>query len=101
MKRVVWAIAGATLLLVLAGVWISSAFPDGLERVAANLGFIARQAPAGTGSPFANYETRYFRSRWAAQVSAGLVGVLLLYGFGVLFGKLLRRKRHDASRHAG
>lgn len=101
MKRAVWGIAATTLLLVLAGVWISSAFPDGLERVAANLGFASRESAAAPGSPLAKYETRYFHSRWAAQISAGLVGVLLLYGFGVLFGRLLRRKRHDASRHAG
>ena len=92
MKRLVWGIAGATLLLVLVGVWVSSAFPDGLKRVAAALGFASRESAAGSGSPFANYETRYFHSRWAAQVTAGLVGVLLLYGFGVLFGKLLKRK---------
>ena len=92
MRRVVWGIAGTTVLLVLAGVWISSAFPDGLERVAASLGFASRESAAGPGSPFAHYETRFLHSHWAAQVTAGLVGVLLLYGFGVLFGKLLKRK---------
>jgi hypothetical protein len=46
-----------------------------------------------TGSPLADYEARFVHTRWAAQAAAGLAGVALLYGFGVLFGRALKRKR--------
>ena len=93
MKRLVFVVGGATLALVLLGVLIASSFPDGLERVAESLGFASRSSAVLEGSPFAEYETRFFRSGWAAQASAGLVGVGLLYAFGVLFGRTLKRKK--------
>ncbi len=100
MRRAVWAIAIVTLVLVTVGVLVSSAWPDGLERVAASLGFASRGTVVAPVSPFANYEARFFHSRWAAQVSAGLLGVALLYAFGMLFGRSLRRRK-NASRHSG
>lgn len=91
MKRLLAAVGAAAALLVLAGVLVTSSFPDGLERVAEGLGFSTKGTPLLQG-PFAGYETRFFRSRWVAQASAGLVGVVLLYGFGLLFGRALKRK---------
>ncbi len=99
MRRLALAFGFATLGLVAAGVLISSTFPDGLERVAATLGFASRTRNAGLASPFANYEARFFHSRWPAQASAGLLGAALLYGFGVLFGRTLKRKRRNAPRN--
>ena len=99
MKRLVIVIVVFTALLIAAGTALSSRYPDGLERVAATLGFASRGA-VGVGSPFANYETRFFHSRWPAQASAGLLGVVLVYGFGVLFGRSLKRRKH-APRNPG
>lgn len=93
MKRLLWAVGGATLALVVLGVLAASSFPDGLEHVAEKLGFATRGTAVLTGSPFADYETRFFHSRWAARASAGLVGVVLLYGFGLLLGRTLKRKK--------
>jgi hypothetical protein len=62
--------------------WVASSAPDGLERVADELGFAVRNAASIVASPFADY-----------PVGSGLVGVALLYGFGVLFGRMLRGKR--------
>ena len=93
MKRALWAIAAVTVGLVLFGVLLASAFPDGLARVAGDLGFAGRQSQVAGGSPFAGYETRFFHSRWAAQASAGVAGIAILYGFGLLFGRTLKRKR--------
>ena len=101
MRRLLWSTAIATLLLVVLAAFASSAFPDGLERVAAVLGFASRSSTPGPASPFANYEARFFQSHWAAQISAGLLGVALLYGFGVVFGRAVRRKRQNASRNSG
>lgn len=106
MKRLPWAVAVATLLLIVVGGVASSAFPDGLEHVAELLGFASRSTTVGPPTPFANYESRYFRSRWVAQVSTGLLGVAILYGFGAVFGRALKRKRAPkpeqahASRHS-
>ncbi len=91
MKRVVWALGGAALALVLVGVVVASSWPDGLTTVAHQLGFDSRESAVLGASPFAGYETRFFRSRWAAQASAGLVGIVILYGFGVLLGRALRK----------
>ncbi len=93
MKRLFWALGAATLALVLLGILVASASPDGLERVAQSLGFASRASTAAT-SPFADYQTRFFRSPWVAQASAGLLGVVLLYAFGVLFGRTLKRRKH-------
>ncbi len=93
MRRLLPAVAFATLLLLMLAAMASSTLPDGLERVAVMLGFSSRGWMAGLASPFANYETRYFHSRWVAQISAGLLGVALVWGFGVLFGRALKRKR--------
>jgi hypothetical protein len=92
-KRALWVIAAVTVGLVLFGVLLASAFPDGLARVAGDLGFAGRQSSVAAGSPFAGYETRFFHSRWAAQASAGVVGIVILYGFGVLFGRTLKRNK--------
>ena len=92
MNRWRW-ILGAALLLVLAGALFTSAFPDGVESVARTLGFAPRESPVLTGSPLAGYQARFFRSPWAAQTFAGVVGVVLLYWFGVLFSRALKRKK--------
>ena len=90
MKRPIWPIVAATVALVLLGVLVASAFPDALERVAEELGFASRAGTLWSGSPFADYETRGVGWKWAAQASAGLVGIVLIYGFGLLFGKAIK-----------
>ena len=75
MKRAAWVVGIAALVLACVAGWVASTAPDGLERVAESLGFASRAAN---------------QTRW---VPAGLVGVLLLYGFGVLFGRTLKRKK--------
>ena len=93
MKRALTTIGGATLLLVFGGVAIRSTSPDGLEHVAERLGFAGRDSAMLSGSPLADYQTRWLGSSWASQASAGLVGVVLLYGFGLLLGRLVKRKK--------
>ena len=93
MKPVILFLGGLTLALVLLGVLVASSSPDGLEAVAESLGFSDRAVEAEPYSPFADYEFRLIHSSWPAQVAAGLLGVGLMYGFGVLFGRLVRRGR--------
>jgi hypothetical protein len=92
-KRALWVVAAVTVGLVLFGMLLASAFPDGLARVAGDLGFAGKQSRVTGGSPFAGYEARFFHSRWAGQAFAGVVGIVILYGFGVLFGRTLKRNK--------
>jgi hypothetical protein len=91
MKKIAIFFGALTLVLVLFGVLIASSLPDGLEHVAESLGF-ADRAGDGAWSPFADYETRFFGSEWWAQASAGLLGVAIMYGFGLLLGRFVRRR---------
>lgn len=92
MKRVVLIFGCLTLALIVFGVLVASSLPDGLEHVAETLGFSSRAEDGEPWSPFADYETRFFDSSWLAQASAGLLGVLLMYGFGVLLGRWIPKK---------
>ena len=93
MKRIILFLGALTLALVVLGVLVASSSPDGLESVAELLGFSDRAEEGEPWSPFADYEFRLIDSSWPAQVAAGLFGVALMYGFGVLFGRLVRRGR--------
>lgn len=87
-----WFFAAVTLALVLVGVLVASSMPDGLESVAEHLGFSTRAADGGAWSPFADYEAAFLEASWPAQVAAGLLGVALMYVFGTLLGRSLKRK---------
>ncbi|GAA4903108.1 PDGLE domain-containing protein [Streptomonospora salina] len=99
-------ITGLTVALLLAGglSYFASAEPDGLNRVAADLGFArAEQDHAlGTG-PLADYATTGITAPWLSSAIAGTVGVLA--AFTVAWGLFLlvhpRRPRADASAEAG
>lgn len=92
MKRAVYLFGGLTLALVIFGVLVASSDPDGLETVAESLGFASRAAEPGAWTPFADYETAPLGSGWLSQVLAGLVGISLMYCFGILFARWVRKK---------
>jgi cobalt/nickel transport protein len=90
-------LVGVLLSLVLAGVVsaYASSHPDGLQSVAADLGFLgtARDS-AGAASPFADYATRGVGDARLSGGLAGLVGVLVVGALAfVLFRVLARRSR--------
>ncbi len=81
------------LLVALAVVLISplaSADPDGLNRVAMDLGFI-HTAQSGSG-PFAGYKFPLLAAGPLSRIAAGAVGVLVVLGVGYLAGRLLKRR---------
>lgn len=97
---------GLMVSLLLAGVlssWASS-HPDGLEHVAATLGFLDTAEDSATaGSPLAGYGVSGVED---ARLSAGLAGVLGVVVTGLVMGALmlaLRRvsRRRDPSRRRG
>ncbi|PRY54878.1 cobalt/nickel transport system permease protein/cobalt/nickel transport protein [Knoellia remsis] len=93
-------LSGLAVCLVLAGVvsiWASSN-PDGLEYVAAKLGFDTTAGEHATaGSPFADYLVAGIGQERLSGAIAGVVGVLVVAGvaFGLMH-LLARRGPRDA-----
>ncbi len=82
-----------SVLLAVAANWASSSEPDGLERVAADEGFLdTAQGSAADASPFADYGTDLVPDDGAGSALAGFVGVAAtaLVAFG-LFRVVARR----------
>jgi len=83
----------------------ASAWPDGLERVAARLGFDQRaMEPSGVLPFFQGYSFPGMPSGPVAFACAGIAGVLLAFGFSLLLSRALTKKerapdRPDFPRH--
>ena len=88
---------GLVVSLVVAGVvsYFASAHPDGLEHVAARLGFdTSARDSAAAGSPLADYAVRGVDG----PVSGGLAGVLGILAVGLVMGLLVLYVRRRAAR---
>ena len=88
-----WVLAGLTvavIVVIAAAIW-ASADPDGLERVAEDVGFIG----AGQDSPFSIIADYVFPGLDGpmATIVAGIIGVVVLFGIVWLIGKALARRR--------
>jgi cobalt/nickel transport system permease protein len=88
-----WILAG--LLIALAVVLLSplaSADPDGLERVAINMGFIntSQSAPYEI---IPDYTLPFLGQTPLSTIAAGAVGVLVVLGIAFLIGRALQQKR--------
>ena len=91
MKRKWWIVG---LLIALAVTLISplaSAWPDGLERVAEDKGFIedAQDAPYEV---IPDYVFPGFGNEAVATILAGVVGTLVVFGLAYGLGALLKRR---------
>ncbi len=85
---------GAVLSLILAGVvsFYSSSHPDGLEKVASEIGFIeTAKDPATAGSALADYSVDGVENERASVGIAGVIGVaatgLVATGLFIYLGK--------------
>jgi hypothetical protein len=90
-----WWIIGLSVAILLAVLSpIASAFPDGLERVAEDHGFVNKAiAPAFTVIP--DYAFPGIDNEATATIMAGLLGTLLLFGF--VFGlACMLKSKHEA-----
>jgi cobalt/nickel transport system permease protein len=86
-----WVVAG--VLVSLAVVLLSplaSADPDGLNRVAMDLGFL-HSAQSGTG-PLAGYTTPFFGSASLSKIAAGGIGLAVVGAIILLIGQGLKAK---------
>ena len=91
-SRPVGVIAIAAIVLVTAGVLLASAAPDGIEKLAAQIG-IAAHSPAWLHAPLADYECQGLQSPLLRKASAGFTGMALLYGACLITGRFLSRQR--------
>ncbi len=92
---------GVAVTLLVAGVvsLFASAHPDGLEFVGAKLGFeSAAKDSAVAGSPLADYGVSGIGNSHVSGALAGIIGVLVTIGVGLLIAKLasLRSARANA-----
>jgi cobalt/nickel transport protein len=81
------------LSLVIAGglSWFASTHPDGLEKVAQDLGFAAKaQNPSHTVLP--DY-TVPGQKGFLSKSMAGIIGVIVTFGVVFLVGQLMSRRR--------
>ena len=86
--RVVAGIAIALLVVLLSP--LASADPDGLNRVATDLGFIA-SAQARTGL-LAGYSVPFFESISLSKIAAGGIGLAVVAAVVVLFSQGMKAK---------
>lgn len=85
---------GLLLTLLVGGVasYYASTHPDGLEYVAAQVGFGDRAEDSATAdSPLADYQVGGNDARWSGG-TAGVIGVLLVLGLTGGLAWLVRRR---------
>ncbi len=80
------------VLLAVGMVGVASEAPDVLESLAQRAG-ISERARALVAAPLAEYRLSWAPSSWWSQAAAGLAGVALLYGVGVLLRRAVVRRR--------
>jgi cobalt/nickel transport system permease protein len=82
-----------TLGLLLFVVPFASKWPDGLERIAATLGFEHRALPTPlVSSPIVNYAVPGIGSPAAATVVAGLIGTVIVFVLSFILARFLTAK---------
>ena len=87
-----WVIAGVVIALVVVLLSpLASASPDGLERVAIDMGFI----DAGQSAPYEiipDYTLPFLGETPLSTILAGVIGALIVLGIAILTGRSLQKK---------
>ncbi len=87
-----WVVAGVLIALVVVLLSpLASGNPDGLERVAIDMGFIE----SGRSAPFAiipDYTLPFLGGTPVSTIAAGLIGVAVVMGLAILAGRSLRSR---------
>ena len=83
----------AALLLALVLSPFASSFPDGLERIAQDKGFLEKgEGQPAMAAPVPGYAWPGIKSEKLATSTAGVMGTLLVFGAAYGFAALLKRK---------
>jgi cobalt/nickel transport system permease protein len=86
-----WIFAGALIVLVVVLLSpLASTDPDGLNRVATDLGFIGSAQSAN--GPLAGYSVPFLQSTSAGKIAAGAIGVMVVLGLIVLTTRSRKKK---------
>lgn len=86
-----WVVAGVVISLAVVLLSpLASIHPDGLNRVAEDLGFI-HTAQSGAG-PLAGYSVPFFADASLSKIAAGAIGALVVLGLSILTGRSLQKK---------
>jgi cobalt/nickel transport protein len=73
---------------------LASSWPDGLERVAHDYGFIARGEQGSVlKSPIPDYVFPVLKNEKLAISISGLLGTMIIFGIGCTLGLLLKRRK--------
>ena len=93
MKRARWIWIGLAVSLAVGGLLslAASPAPDGLERVAEDMGFLDKAGRPLIAAPIADYLFPGIRSERLATGLAGFLGTLILFAAGWGIGRLARR----------
>jgi cobalt/nickel transport system permease protein len=83
-------LGGAALVLGIAGFLLASTAPDGIQKLGIQLGLTAQ---TGFHAPLADYSTSGIDSVWLRRATAGLAGLLVVYGACLATGKVIARRR--------
>jgi len=89
-RKTLAALAGFAVLLVAVGFLLASAAPDGLQKIGIQVGLAAK---VPFHAPLADYELPFWSSSWVRRASAGLAGLLLIFGLCAIAGKVLGQRR--------
>jgi cobalt/nickel transport protein len=94
-RFILWGISLALIIAVCLSPWAST-LPDGLERVAENLGFVKKAETPGVTwwqkAPFADYKIPGIQNEGWAKGLSGLLGSLALIGLGWGIGRVIKHK---------
>jgi cobalt/nickel transport system permease protein len=85
------ALALTAVLLAVLGVSLASTSPDGLNRLAQQLG-IASRARVLISTPLAGYEAQVMTSPWLRKAAAGAAGLALAYLAILWLGRVVSRR---------
>jgi cobalt/nickel transport system permease protein len=80
------------VLLAAVGILLASQAPDGLEKLAEQVG-IASKARALVPAPFADYEATFIAWPWLRKAIPGLAGLAMIFVACAAFGRWLTRRR--------
>jgi cobalt/nickel transport system permease protein len=83
-------LSAAAVVLGVTGFVLASSAPDGIQKLALQFGLTAKSSFHG---PFADYTVNYFASPWLRRATAGLAGLLVIYGICAAVSKMITRQR--------
>jgi len=90
---------GLIVAIFLAGIIsiFASSYPDGLEKVAENLGFLEKgEGQPSVKSPVPDYEWPGLENKKLATSIAGIAGTLIVFGLSYGLAAILKHKEHKA-----